>query len=116
VGNGIEDKRNLLIAEMLRYFGETRPALAARWAVAIVGLAPLALLELAGRLQTLEVVANETNRELRAARAAVTEGQASAEFLLDRALASIEHLSEVAQAMTRQLDDLLATETHARRS
>jgi hypothetical protein len=53
------------------------------------------------------MVANETNRELRAARAAVTKCQASAEFLLDRALASIEHLSEVAQAMTRQLDDLL---------
>src|SRR5258707_14349202 len=101
----IEDKGNLLVAGMLRCFGETRPALAARWAVAIVGLAPLALRELAGRLQTLEVVANETNRELRAARAAVTEGQASAEFRLDRALASIAHHSEVAQALTRHLAD-----------
>jgi hypothetical protein len=107
VRDGIEGKRTLLVAEMLRYFGETRHALAARWAVAIVGLPPLALREPAGRLLTLEVVANETNRELRAARAAVTKGQASAEFLLDRALASIEHLSEVAQAMTRQLDDLV---------
>jgi hypothetical protein len=33
VRDGIEDKRNLLVAEMLRYFGETRPALAVRWAV-----------------------------------------------------------------------------------
>ena len=63
--------------------------------------------EVAGRLQTLRVVTNETKRELRAARAAVTKGQASAELLLDRALSSIEHLNEVAQAMTRQLDDLL---------
>jgi hypothetical protein len=107
VRDGIKDKRNLLIAEMLRYFGETRPALAARWEVAVVGLPLLVLRELAGCLQTLEVVADETNRELRAARAAFAKGQASAELLLDRALASIEHLSEVAQAMTRQLDDLL---------
>jgi hypothetical protein len=107
VRDEIEDKRNLLIAEMLRYFGETRPALAARWAVAIVGLPTFTVRELAVRLQTLEAVASETNRELGAARAAVTKGQASAAFLLDRALASIEHLSEVAQAMTRQLEDLL---------
>jgi hypothetical protein len=53
------------------------------------------------------VVINETNVELRAARAAVTKGQASAELLLDRALASIEHINEVAQAITRQLDDLV---------
>ena len=60
-----------------------------------------------GRLQTLEAVTNETNRELRAARLAVTRGQAPAELLLDRALASIEHLSEVAETMTLWMDELL---------
>ena len=104
---GIDGKRNLLVEEMLRYFGETCPALAARCEIAIVGLPPLARREAAGRLQTLGAVTNETNRELAAARVAVVRGQAPAERLLDRALASIEHLSEVAQTMTRWMDELL---------
>jgi len=107
VQNGIEGKQNLLAKEMLRYFWETCPALAARCEVAIVDLPPLARREVAGRLQTLAAVANETNRELAAARVAVTRRQAPAELLLDRALASIEHLSEVALATTRRMDELL---------
>jgi hypothetical protein len=99
-------KRNLLAAELRRYFGETCPALAARWESAIIGLAPSILRELAGRLQALEVVTDETNRELRAAQAAAIEDEVSAEQLLDRALASLEHLSEVAEAMIRSLDAL----------
>ena len=39
----IRRKRDLLAAELKRYFGETCPALATRWEVAIVGLAPRAL-------------------------------------------------------------------------
>jgi hypothetical protein len=35
------------------------------------------------------------------------EGRESAEHLLDRALASIEDLTEIAQAMMRRLDELL---------
>ena len=105
--DGIDGKRNLLAEEMLRYFGETCPALAARCEIAIVGLPPLARREAAGRLQTLGAITNETNRELAAARVAVTKRQAPAELLFDRALASIEHLSEVAQAMTRWMDELL---------
>ena len=104
--NGIDGKRNLLAKEVLRYFWETCPALAARCEVAIVDLPPLARREVAGRLQTLAAVANETNRELAAARVAVKKGQASADLLLDRALASIEHLSEIAQTMTRWIDEL----------
>ena len=105
--NGIDGKRNLLAEEMLRYFGETCPALAARCEIAIVGLPPLVRREVAGRLQTLEAVTNETNREFTAARVAVTRGQAPAELLLDRALASIEHLSEIAQTMMRWMDEML---------
>jgi hypothetical protein len=107
VQNGIDGKRNLLAEEMLRYFGETCPALAPRYEVAIVGLPPLARREVAGRLHTLWAVTNETNRELSAARVAVARGQAPAELLFDRALASIEHLSEIAQTMTRWMDELL---------
>ena len=57
-------------------------------------------------LANVRAVTNEANRELEAACVAVIRGQAPAKFLLDRALASIEHLSEVAQATTRRLDDL----------
>ena len=105
----VEGKRDLLAEEMLRYFGETCPTLAALCEVAIVGLPPLPLQEVAGRLQTLSAVTNETNRELAAARVAVTKGQAPAELLLDRALASIEHLSEVAQAVAQRMDELTRT-------
>jgi hypothetical protein len=103
----IDGKRNLLAEEMLRYFGETCPALAARCEVAIVGLPPLARREVIGRLRTLRAVTSETNRELAASRVAVTTGQDPADLLLDRALASIEHLSEVAETMTLWMDELL---------
>ena len=105
--NGIGGKRSLLVEEMLRYFGEICPALAVRCEVAIVGLPPLALQEIAGRLQTLIAAADETNRQLRAAYTADAEHQASSEIFVDRALACIEHLSEIAQAMTRRMDELL---------
>jgi len=63
----LEIKRQLLVAELLRYFGETCPALAARRAAAIVGMAPPVLHELAGRLREFESVTDETNRQLKAA-------------------------------------------------
>ena len=69
--------------------------------------APSVLRELAGRLQELEAVTNGTNRELKAAGLATAEGRESAEHLLNRALTLIDHLSEVAEDMTRRLDDLL---------
>ena len=116
VQNGIEGKRNLLAEEVRRYFGETCPALAARCEAAIVGLPPLARREVAGRLQTLAAVTNETNRELAAARVAVTRRRAADEFLLDRTLASIEHLSEIAQTMTRWIDGLLEARSLDHRS
>ncbi len=102
-----EGKQNLLAEGMQRYLFEACPALAARCQAAIVGLPPFALQEIAGRLQTLIAVSNVTNRELTAARVAVTRGQAPAELLLDRALASIEDLSEVARAAMERLDEVL---------
>jgi hypothetical protein len=100
----IQRKRDLLEIELQRYFGETCPTLAARWEVAIIGLAPPALRELVGRLQTFETLTEETSRQLKAA---AFEDEESAEHLLDRALASMENLTEVADAMTRRLDELL---------
>jgi hypothetical protein len=40
--NRTEKKRELLAAELQRYFDEICPALAARWETIILGLAPLA--------------------------------------------------------------------------
>jgi hypothetical protein len=85
----IHCKHERLAAETARYFGETCPALATRWQVAIVGLAPAVLRELAGRLRESEAVTNETNRGLETSLAAVAERRASAQPLLDRALACL---------------------------
>jgi hypothetical protein len=71
----IRRKHEFLAAEMQRYFLETCPALTALWKTAIVGLAPPVLRELAKRLQALEAVTNETNRELSASHLATGEGR-----------------------------------------
>jgi hypothetical protein len=73
----------------------------------MLGLPPSVLRELAGRLQELDAVTNETNRELKAAGLAIAGGRESAEDLLNRALVLMDHLSEVAEDMTRRLDELL---------
>jgi hypothetical protein len=106
--DAVESKRQLLAAELQRYFGETCPALATRWEVAIVGMAPPLLRELVGRLQRFETLTNQVSGELRGALAAAAERRATAEPLLDRALASLERLNEVAQEITRRLDELKA--------
>ena len=74
-----------------------------------VRLPPSVFRELGARLQELEAVTNQANREVEAARREAPEGGGLklAENLLDRGLASIEHLREVAETMTRRPDDLL---------
>jgi hypothetical protein len=101
-----ENKRKLLAAELQRYFGERYPALTARWEAAIVGLVSPVLRELAGRLQAFETLTTQVNRELTTGLVATAESTASAEPLLDRALASLEHLNEAAEAIMGRLDEL----------
>ena len=103
----IQRKHDLLATAMHYYFWHTGAELTARWKEAMFGLPPSVLRELAGQLQELEAVTNETNRELKAAGLATAEGRESAEHLLNRALALIDHLSLVAEDMTRRLDELL---------
>ena len=103
----IGGKRNLLAGEMLRYFDDICPALAARCEAAIVDLPPFARRDLAGRLQTLITLTNETNREIAANRFAATGDHALSELLFDHALAAVEHLSEIAQALGQRMDELL---------
>jgi hypothetical protein len=102
----LEIKRQLLAAELQRYFAETCPALTARWEAAIVGMAPPVLRELAGRLREFESVTDETNRQLKAAGVEAFEDGEQAEQLLGRALASLERLNEIAQAITKHLDEV----------
>ena len=106
VADGFDKKRELLEAEVRRYFGETCPALVARWQAAIIGLAPPFLSELQGRLQELDEVTQKVNRQLRAALRPVSEG-GSTEPVVDQALASLEHLNEIADSMMRRLEELL---------
>ena len=92
---------------MHHYFWDNCPELAARWKKAMLGLPPSVLRELAGLLQKLEDFTDQTNLALRGAHDARVEDRGYAEELLDQALASLEHLGEVAEAMTRRLDELL---------
>ena len=102
-----QSKRELLAAELQRYFGETCPALAARWQAAITGLTPPVLRDLARRLQELETITKETNRQLRATlRLPTAKDAVSTEPALDHALASLERLDEIAESIMRRLDEL----------
>jgi hypothetical protein len=103
----IRRKRELLAAELYAYSWHTNKELTARWTEAMLRLSAAGLRDLAVELRELETVTNQTNLELEAAHRAAEEGRESAEHLLDRALASIEHLSEIAEEMTRRLDEML---------
>src|SRR5437879_4831165 len=78
-----EKKRELLAAELQRYFGETCPALPTRWWAAIAGLAPPFLRELAKRLKELDAVTKETGRQLRVTLRPAVGGRTSTEPVLD---------------------------------
>ena len=66
------------------------------------------LQDLAVEIKNLEAVTNWANQQLSAAaRAGASAGGMPPEDLLDRALASMGHLSEAADTMTRLLDELL---------
>jgi hypothetical protein len=103
----IRRNRELLAAEMYAYFWHTNKELTARWTEAMLRMSPAVLRDLAVELRELETVTNQTNLELEAAHRAAAEGREPAESLLDRALASMEHLNEIAEEMTRRLDEML---------
>jgi len=100
-------KCNLLVQEIQRYFGETCPALASRCAVASIDLPLFARRKVVERLQCLIAITNETGRLLSAARVGASGGHSTEKLLFDQALASLEHLNEVAEALTRWMDELL---------
>lgn len=87
----IESERQLLLKELLHYFGETCPALAKRCETAIDVLRLGRRREAANCLQKFS---NEANRRLAAARFATTSEQVTV-GLLDRARASIQHLEKL---------------------
>jgi len=103
----IQLKRERLAIETHEYFWHTCPELTARWKEAVLRLPPSVLRDLVIELREVETVTTRTDQELMAAGLAVAQGRESAEYLLDRALASMEHLNEVAEDMTQRLDELL---------
>jgi hypothetical protein len=100
-------KRERLAAETYEYFWNVCPELTARWKRAMLTLAPSVLRDLAVEIKRLGAVTNAANQQLHAAHLVIIAGSEPAEDLLDRALASMEHLSEAADTMTRLLDELL---------
>ena len=102
--DAVQRKRERLGAETYDYFWNVCPELTARWKQAMLTLPPPVLQELAVEIQHLEAVTNWANQHLHAALGA---GGEPPEDLLDRALASMENLSEAAATMTRLLDELL---------
>ena len=106
--DAIQRKRDRLTAETRDYFWHTCPELTARWRQAMLTLRPSVLRDLSVEIQHLEAVTNAANQQLNAAAhpGAIADGEL-VELLLDRALASMERLSEAADTMTRLLDELL---------
>ena len=102
--DAIQRKRERLRVEMHEYFWNVCPELTARWKRAMLTLPPSVLQDLAVEIKHLGAVTNWANQQLHAALGA---GGEPPEDLLDRALASMENLSEAADTMTRLLDELL---------
>jgi len=100
----IQRKRERLIVEMHEYFWNVCPELTARWKQAMLTLPPSVLQDLTVEIKNLEAVTKWANQQLHAA---LGVGNDPDEDLLDRALASMENLSEAANTMTRLLDELL---------
>jgi hypothetical protein len=105
--DAIQRKHERLTAETNDYFWHTCPELSARWRQAMLTLSPSILQDLSVELQGLEVVTDRASDELRKAHVGPVAGGEPAEDLLDRALASMENLSEAADTMTPLLDELL---------
>ena len=104
----IENKREILVAMTRDYLAKTLPAITMRWKATTGSLHASMSRELTGCMQALVAITNEANRELGDAHCAASEGHMSAEPLLDHAIASLEHLNEIAEAMARRLDEVKA--------
>jgi hypothetical protein len=108
--HAIERKRERLAAEMHEYFWNICLGLTEQWKQAMFTLPPSVLRDLAVEIQHLEAVTNAANQQLNAAaHPGAVGGGEPVEGLLDRALASMERLSEAAETMRRLLDELLKT-------
>jgi len=104
--DAIQRKRERLAAEKHEYFWNVCPQLTARWNEAMLTLPSSVLRDLAVEIKNLEAVTKWANQQLHAV---LVAGGEPPEDLLDRALASMENLSEAADTMTRLLDELLKT-------
>jgi hypothetical protein len=106
-GLTVERKLKLLTANADDYFWHAGLEVEKRSKEARLKLRRSVLRGLTKELEKFERVTDETNRELRAAQVAAVGRKASAEPLLDRALASMANLKETALALTRRMDEWL---------
>jgi hypothetical protein len=106
-GLSVERKLKLLTANADDYFWHAGLEVEKRSKEARLKLRRSVLRGLTEELEKFERVTDETNRELRAAQVAAVGRKASAEPLLDRALASMANLKETALALTRRMDEWL---------
>jgi hypothetical protein len=102
--DAIQRKRERLAVETYEYFWNICPELTARWKRAMLTLPPSVLQDLSVEMKNLEAVTNWANQQLHAVLGA---GGEPPEDLLDRALASMENLSEAADTMMLLLGELL---------
>ena len=107
----IQRKRERLAAETHEYFWNVCPELTTRWKQAMLTLPPSVLRDVAVELRGLELATNRASQELSKAHVGAEAGKVPVEELLDRALASMEHLREAVDTMTRLLDELLGPRT-----
>ena len=104
---GIRRKYVPLAAETRDYSAATAQISSQGFYKQSSGCPSLVLRELADQLSAIETATIRTNLELKAARLEAVEGRESAGRVLERVLASVERLNEVATAITRRLDELL---------
>ena len=100
-------KLKTLTARADDYLWHTGRELDARWEEARIKLRRSSLKGLRRELAEIDALARKMELDLRTAQIAALKREASAERLLDRALASLAHLAKVAQLMTLRLDELL---------
>ena len=103
----IQRKRERLEAETHEYFWNVCPELTTRWKEAMLTLSPSVLQDLAVELRGLELATNRASQALGPGHVEAEAGKVPVEELLDRALASMEHLHEAVDTMIRLLDELL---------
>ena len=99
-------RRDLLVAQMSRYVGGKNPDIATRLSRALVSSRPSVLRDLIDDLQSLEELNVKANEKLRAAYT-LRAGDTNAAQMMDKLIASLKQVNDIADAIADRLRDLL---------